>query len=110
MVEIEFAEILQAVIKFVLTVFALITAGIANPPPPGTFVSEEPSPTNLAKIVPAEIVEKKPYPVDNEFVEILQAVSRPVLKKVVLSTGGTMDIPPPPLIPVREEPSPMNLP
>ena len=43
-------EILQAVMKFVLTVFALITAGIAKvvPPPPGTFVRAEPSPTNLA--------------------------------------------------------------
>ena len=55
-------EILQAVMKFVLIVFALITAGIekAVPPVPGTLHKPEPSPTNLAKIVPAEIVEKKP--------------------------------------------------
>ena len=54
-------EILQAVMKFVLTVLALITAGIEKaPPPPDTLVRPDPSPTNLAKIVPAEIVEKKP--------------------------------------------------
>ena len=55
-------EILHAVTKFVLTVLALITAGIEKepPPPPGTLVNPDPSPTNLAKIVPAEIVEKKP--------------------------------------------------
>ena len=40
---------LHAVTKFVLAVFALITAGIEKepPPPPGTFVNKEPSPTNL---------------------------------------------------------------
>ena len=46
-----------------LTVLALITAGIEKeppPPPPGTLVNPDPSPTNLAKIVPAEIVEKNP--------------------------------------------------
>ena len=55
-------EILQAVIKLVLIVLALITAGIEKEPPPvpGTLVNPDPSPTNLAKIVPAEIVEKNP--------------------------------------------------
>ena len=55
-------EILHAVTKFVLTVLALIRDGIekAVPPVPGTLHKPEPSPTNLAKIVPAEIVEKKP--------------------------------------------------
>ena len=48
MVEIEFVEILQAVMKLVLTVFALITAGIEKEPTPVTFVREDPSPTNLA--------------------------------------------------------------
>ena len=50
MVDNELTEILEAVIKLVLTVFALIIGGIAKvvPPPPGTFVREEPSPTNLA--------------------------------------------------------------
>ena len=54
-------EILQAVMKLVLTILALITDGIENEPaPPGTLVNPDPSPTNLAKIVPAEIVEKNP--------------------------------------------------
>ena len=43
-----------------LTVFALITAGIAKPPPPGTFINPDPSPINLAYTVLAEIVEKNP--------------------------------------------------
>ena len=63
MVDIELVEILQAVMKLVLTVLALITAGIEKepaPPPPGTLIKPDPSPTNLAKIVPAEIVEKNP--------------------------------------------------
>ena len=43
-------DILQAVTRFVLTVFALISGGIAKPVPPvpGTFVNKEPSPTNFA--------------------------------------------------------------
>ena len=51
MVEIEFVEILQAVTRFVLTVLALINAGIEKVPPPplpGTLINEDPSPTNLA--------------------------------------------------------------
>ena len=50
LVEIEFADILQAVIKFVLTVLALITAGIEKeppPPPPGTLIKPDPSPIKL---------------------------------------------------------------
>ena len=42
-------------------------------------------------------------------VEILQAVKIPVLRRVVLRIGGTIDMPPLPLIPVRPEPSPTNL-
>ena len=54
-------EILHAVMKLVLTVLALITAGIEKEPaPPGTLLNLDPSPMNLAKIVPAEIVEKNP--------------------------------------------------
>ena len=55
-------EILQAVMKLVLTVLALMTAGIEKEPAPApvTLVNPDPSPTNLAKIVPAEIVEKNP--------------------------------------------------
>jgi len=61
LVEIEFVEILHAVMKLVLTVLALITAGIEKEPaPPGTLLNLDPSPMNLAKIVPAEIVEKNP--------------------------------------------------
>jgi len=50
LVEIELVEILQAVTRFVLTVFALINSGNENdppPPPPGTLVNKEPSPMNL---------------------------------------------------------------
>jgi len=48
--------------KLVLTVLALITAGIDKEPAPvpGTLLNPDPSPMNLAKIVPAEIVEKNP--------------------------------------------------
>ena len=41
-------------------------------------------------------------------VEILLADKKPVLKKVVLRTGGTTAIPPL-AIPVRPDPSPINL-
>ena len=43
-------EILQAVTRFVLTVLALINAGIEKEPPPTavTLVNPDPSPTNLA--------------------------------------------------------------
>ena len=39
---------------------------------------------------------------------MLLAVNIPVLNKVVLRTGGTIDIPVAPVIPVRPEPSPTN--
>ncbi len=45
----------------VLTVLALIAAGIEKEPlPPATLLNPDPSPINFAKIVPAEIVEKNP--------------------------------------------------
>ena len=71
-------EILQAVTKFVLTVLALITAGIEKepPPPPGTLVNPDPSPTNLAKMVPAEIVEKTPKLVEVVIADVLETVKR----------------------------------
>jgi len=59
-------------------------------------------------MVPAEIVEKKPYVVDIVITEILEADKKPVLKKVVLRTGGTIDIPPLGR-PVKPDPSPINL-
>ena len=40
--------------------------------------------------------------------EILEADRNPVLKKVVLRIGGTIDIPPL-ATPVRPDPSPINL-
>jgi len=43
-------------------------------------------------------------------VEILLAVKIPVLRRVVLRIGGTIDIPPPPLMPVRPDPSPTKRP
>jgi hypothetical protein len=61
---------------------------VSTAPVFGIAVSEDPSPTNLAKMVPAEIVEKNPKLVEIEFVEILEAVSDPVLNNVVLMTGG----------------------
>ena len=113
LVEIELAEILHAVTRFVLTVLALITAGIEKepPPPPGTLVNSDPSPTNLARIVPAEIVVKNPKLVDIEFVEILHAVTIFVLTTLALITAGIeKEPPPPPGTFVNKEPSPMNLP
>ena len=40
--------------------------------------------------------------------DTLEAVSKPVLSKVVLRIGGTIDIPEVVGIPVSKEPSPMN--
>ena len=48
--------------------------------------------------------------VDIVIVEILLAVRIPVLSRVVLRTGGINAIPPSPVIPVRPDPSPTNLP
>ena len=50
-----------------------------------------------------------PALVDMTTVEILLAVKIPVLRRVVLRIGGTIEMPPPPLIPVRPDPSPTNL-
>ena len=47
--------------------------------------------------------------VDIVIAEILLADKNPVLKKVVLRTGGTVDMPPLG-IPVKPDPSPTNLP
>ena len=59
MVEIEFVDILEAVSKLVLRVFVLRKGGTADEPP-AIPVNPDPSPTNFAEIVPAEIEEKKP--------------------------------------------------
>ena len=50
-----------------------------------------------------------PALVDITTVEILLAVRIPVLRRVVLRTAGTIDIPPL-ATPVRPDPSPINLP
>ena len=49
-----------------------------------------------------------PALVDITAVEMLLAVKIPVLRRVVLRTGGTIDIPPLG-IPVKPDPSPTNL-
>ena len=59
-------------------------------------------------MVPAEIVEKNPWFVDIVNEEIFLADKKPVLKNVVLRTGGTVDIPPLGS-PVKPDPSPTNL-
>ena len=103
MVDIEFVEILHAVMKLVLTVLALITAGIEKEPaPPGTLVKPDPSPINLAKIVDAEI----------ELVEILHAVMKLVLTVLALIAAGIEKepAPPPPGTLIKPDPSPMKLP
>ena len=60
MVEIEFVEILEAVSKLVLSVVVLRKGGRADAIVPIKPVNPDPSPTNFAEIVPAEIEEKKP--------------------------------------------------
>ena len=47
--------------------------------------------------------------VDIVAAEMLLAVRRPVLRRVVLRIGGTIEMPVVPTIPVRPEPSPTNL-
>ena len=97
----EFSKLLT-VITLLLTVKTAPVFGIA--------VNKDPSPTNLAKIVPAEIVEKNPYVVDIELAEILEAVKKLVLTVFALITAGIAKLPPPPPGTfVREEPSPTNL-
>ena len=111
-VEIVNEEILHAVTRFVLTVLALINAGIekAPPPVPGTLINPDPSPTNLAKIVPAEIVEKNPKTVEIVNEEILHAVTKFVLRVLALITAGIEKEPPPvPGTLHNPDPSPTNL-
>ena len=76
----------------------------------GIAVNNEPSPANLALIVPAEIVVKNPFALEIEFVEILQAVTKFVLTVFALMTEGiAKEPPPPPGTLVRSDPSPTNL-
>ena len=55
-------------------------------------------------------MEKKPKPDDITVVDMLRAVKIPVLSKVVLKMGGTIDIPPLAAIPVSKDPSPIKRP
>ena len=59
MVDREFVETLEAVSRLVLRVVVLKKGGTTEMPV-GRPVRPEPSPTNLAVMSPAEIVEKKP--------------------------------------------------
>ena len=60
LVDITAVEILLAVKIPVLSRVVLRTGGIIDTPPLAMPVNPDPSPKNLAKIVPAEIVEKNP--------------------------------------------------
>ena len=95
------APVLLTVVKLLLTVVrALVT---------GRFVRSDPSPTKRPKTVPAEIVEKNPKLVDIVVTEILDADKKPVLKNVVLRTGGIIDKPPL-AMPINPDPSPTKRP
>jgi hypothetical protein len=67
-----------------------------------------PSNPNVVLVVRFVIIKLLATPefVDMEFVEILEAVSKPVLRVVVLRKGGKADKPAE--IPVRPDPSPIN--
>ena len=68
----------------------LKTGGIIDNPPLAIPVNPDPSPTNLPKILPAEIVEKMPKLVDSITVEIPVAVMEPVFIINVLSEVVTI--------------------
>jgi len=82
---------------------------VVNAAVTGRFVRRDPSPIKRPNTVPAEIVEKNPKLVDITDVEILLAVKIPVLRRVVLRTGGRIDTPPL-AIPVNPDPSPTKRP
>ena len=86
MVEILFAEILEAVIKFVLNVAILATFEtviVPNVTVPlkvfGRFFNSEPSPKNLPKTPAEEIFDIKAVPLESEFVNVLEAVIPPTI-------------------------------
>ena len=100
--------LLTVVILVVFVTPVLLT--VINADVTGRLVNKDPSPTKRPNTVPAEIVEKKPKPDDITVVEMLRAVKIPVLSKVVLKMGGTIDIPPLAAIHVSPEPSPTKRP
>ena len=73
--------LLTVVIFVVFDVPALLTVvrlllTVVSPAVTGRFVSNDPSPTNPPKTLPAEIVEKKPKLVDIVTAEILDTARR----------------------------------
>ena len=76
--------------KPVLKKVVLRTGGIIANPPLAIPVNPDPSPTNLPKILPAEIVEKTPKLVDSKTVEIPVALIEPALIINVLSEVVTI--------------------
>ena len=76
LVDITTVEILLAVKIPVLIRVVLRTGGTIDMPPLAIPVRPDPSPTNLPKTVPAEIVEKKPKLVDILTAEILDTARR----------------------------------
>jgi hypothetical protein len=75
-VDITAVEILQAVKIPVLIRVVLRIGGTIDMPPPLIPVRPDPSPTKRPKILPAEIVEKKPNEVDILTAEILDTARR----------------------------------
>jgi hypothetical protein len=76
--------------KPVLKKVVLRTGGIIDTPPLAIPVNPDPSPTNLPKILPAEIVEKRPILVESETVEMPVAKIEPALIINVLNEVVTM--------------------
>jgi len=76
----------------VLTVLALITAGIEKEPVPEILLNDDPSPTKRPKIAPAEIVEKTPKLVEVVIADVFETDRRKftllltVIKLVVFET------------------------
>ena len=66
---------LLTVVIFVVFVEPVLLT-VASAVVTGRFVSKDPSPTKRPKIVPAEMVEKKPNEVDIVTAEILDTVKR----------------------------------
>ena len=66
---------LLTVVIFVVFVEPVLLT-VVSAPVTGRLVRKDPSPTNLPKTVPAEIVEKKPNEVDIDTAEILDIARR----------------------------------
>ena len=95
---------LEADKKPVLKKVVLRIGGIIDEPPLAIPVNPDPSPTNLPKILPAEIVEKIPKLVDSITVEIPVAVIEPAFIINVLSDVVTIS----PMLTYPNEPPIIN--